>query len=297
MNIEKLKELAEQGLYYSQIAEQLNCSESTVKKYARKNNIKIATKIIRANNEETKEQIQNLLNQGKTNLEIAKELHISPTTARRYTKELLGRDTNTIRAKKIENVSLSQEQLEIIYGCLLGDMCITTTQAGARLYIGQGGQHENYFDHLCEIFKDFLGKISKAQRFDKRTNKYYSKYSVRSLANIVWKNIYDEIYINGVKTITQNWLDKITWRSIAYWFMDDGSVRGLFATNCFSLEEVKLLQKMFSDKFNIQTRIRQMANKTNQWLLIIENKDLENFEKQIKPYILDSMSYKLVKVK
>lgn len=297
MNIEKLKQLAEQGLYYSQIAEQLNCSESTVKKYARKNNIKIATKIIRANNEKTKIQIQNLLNQGKTNLEIAKALQISPTTARRYTKELLGTETNTVRAKKIKNISLSEEQLEILYGCLLGDMCITTTQAGARLYIGQGGQHEVYFDHLCEKFKGLLGKISKAQRFDKRTNKYYSKYSVRSLANVVWKNIYDQIYINGIKTITQDWVNKLTWKSIAYWFMDDGTVRGLFATNCFSLNEIKLLQEMFINKFNIKTRIRQVTNKKDQWLLIVENEDLENFEKQIKPYILDSMSYKLVKVK
>lgn len=38
---------------------------------------------------------------------------------------------------------------------------------------------------------------------------------------------------NGIKTITKSWLNKLTERSLAFWFMDDGSNSGILATNCF----------------------------------------------------------------
>lgn len=292
MDENKLKILVNEGKNYEEIALELNCNERTVEKYAKKLGLKVTTKIIRRNDPEVVNKIKQLLSEGKTNTQIAKELSISPTTARRYTRELIGQDTNSVKAKSLKEVSLSKNQLEIIYGSLLGDMAISKTPKSARFAIGQGGLHEEYFDYVCSKFPGLLGKVSKTPRFDKRTNKWYNKFVCRSLANEKYLEIYNELYINDKKTITREYLDKITAQGIAYWFMDDGSINGDFATNCFTEDEVKLLQEMFLNKFNINTRIKQVTGK-EEWLLIVKSESRKDFENLIKPYMHESMYYKL----
>lgn len=295
MNTEKLIKLVTEGKYSEDIAKELGCHRRTVDDWIKKLGLEPNLKITKRNSEEIKFQIQNLVKQGFTNIQIAQKLNISPTTARRYTKELLNLNTNSTKTKSIDKVELTQEQLEILYGCVLGDLNISKTKNLARFVISQGGQHEDYFDYLCSLFPGLLGKVSKTQRFDKRTNKYYNKFSVKSLAHQIYLNLYNQIYINNIKTITKEFVDKLTLRSIAFWFMDDGTVRGCFATNCFTLNEIELLQTVF-DKYQIKTRIRQVTGK-EQWLLIVENSDLEKFEKAIYPHLHKSMYYKLVKIK
>lgn len=125
----------------------------------------------------------------------------------------------------------------------------------ARLSITHSSKQEEYFDHKCAVLHNYLGKISKCPRFDKRVNKFYNKCSVRSKCHPLFTKIYNEFYINGIKTINDNILEKLTPRSIAYWFMDDGSNSGVIATNCFSYEECALIQKWFSSKYGIETTI------------------------------------------
>lgn len=292
INLNELKAQIESGLNYSQLAKMFDCNERTIEKHAKRLGLVVKTKITKRNDPVILEKIKTMVESGKTNNEIAKELRISPTTARRYTKELLGKDTNSIKAKSVKDVCLTDEQLEIIYGSLLGDMSISKTKNLARISITQGGSHEDYFDFICSKFEGLLGKISKEPRFDNRTKKWYNKFIVRFLAHKQYLSIYNLIYKNGVKTITQEWLDKLTPKSIAYWFMDDGSRSGDLATNCFTLQEVELCQKWFKDKFNIDTRIRKIVNK-EQWLLIICVNSRQNFDDLIRPYIHKSMLYKL----
>lgn len=292
INLNELKTQIESGLNYSQLAENFSCNERTIERYAKKLGLNVKTKITKRNDPVILEKIKMLVNSGKTNSEIAKELSISPTTVRRYTKDLLGKDTNSVKTKSIKDVCLTDEQLEIIYGSLLGDMSISKTKNLARLSISQGGNHESYFDFVCSKFEGLLGKVSKEPRFDNRTKKWYNKFIVRFLAHNRYLDMYKLIYKNGVKTITQEWLDKLTPRSIAYWFMDDGSRNGDFATNCFTLQEIELCQKWFKDKFNIDTRIRKVTNK-EQWLLFICVESRQTFDNLIKPYMHESMLYKL----
>lgn len=77
--------------------------------------------------------------------------------------------------------------------------------------------------------------------------------------------------------------------------MDDGSKRGIFATNSFSYNEIQLLQRMFYEKYNITSTIKTQYNNNNkQFLLQINNKDLRKFEDLIRPYMHQSMMYKLL---
>lgn len=291
INWDYLETYVSEGLTYEEIAKKLDCSESTVRKHIKNLQLKPNLKICKANDQELMAKVDELVKQGLTNKQISDKLGICETTTRRYTK-LLGKDTNSVKTKSIDCIDLTDEQLEIIYGGMLGDMNISKTEKLARLSISQGGNHELYFDHLCDCFNGLLGKVSKKQRFDKRTNKFYNKFVVRSLAHQKYLDLYNFFYPNGTKTITEEWIKRLTPRSIAYWFMDDGSLHGELATNCFSLKEVKMLQDMFLDKYNIKTRLYNPP-KTNQYVIFIENSDLHLFEDLVRPYIVDSMKYKL----
>ena len=289
---EQLINLITEGKCYDEICNILKCDRGTVLRNAKRLGISVKPKKDRKNDLCFLEEIKRLQKLGKTTLEISTKLNVSPPTIRKYLK-ILGKETNSIKNKRIINVNLTPEQLEIIYGSLLGDLCISKTKNSARLSFNQGGNHEEYFDHLCSLFSGLLGKINKTPRYDSRTRKYYNKFYVRSLAHNVYLQIYNEVYINGVKTITKEWLSKITPKGIAYWFMDDGSRRGLFATNSFSKEECLLLQEMFLTKFNIKTRLYQSPN-LEQYTLCIKAESLTDFENLIKPYIIPSMKYKLI---
>ena len=76
--------------------------------------------------------------------------------------------------------------------------------------------------------------------------------------------------------------------------MDDGSKNGILATNCFTKDEVIKLKNMLKNKFNLNFRIKKVYNK-NQWILCVLPKSKQDFENLIRPYIIDSMKYKLTK--
>lgn len=223
--------------------------------------------------------------------EIESVLKISKTTIRKYIVKYLNKTPNSSK-KKLQNFNISEEQLEIIYGSMLGDMSMSLSKNLARFNIGQGGIHEQYFDHLCNVFGELMGKKYKTKVFDKRTKKYYNRFTCRSLSHKFYNDLYELFYINGKKTITKEWLNKLTIKGIAYWFMDDGDKNGVFATNSFSLDEIKLLQQWFLDKLNIHSRIKKISNK-NQYLLIITKNSLKDFNNLIRPFIIKSMYYKL----
>lgn len=239
---EKLLELHVSGKTCQEIRDELGYSLTTIRKYIRDAGYVPNSKICKLD-DAILNDVSRCLDEGKTNKEIATELGISPTTTRKYTKEILNRQTNSVKHHRVASIELTQEQLEVLYGSLLGDMCITKSKNLCRVCINHGGDQEAYFDHKCTIFDGLLGKISKTPRYDKRTNKYYNKFAVRLLSHSTYNKLYDQLYVNGIKTLTREWLDKVTPRGLAFWFMDDGCNSGTLATNCFTLDECKTIQQ------------------------------------------------------
>lgn len=289
---EKILQLHSEGKTCQEIKDVVGYSLPTIRKCIKNAGFTTNSKIARLN-KEILDKIEELLNIGKTNTEIAKELGISPTTARKYTTEFLNRETNSVKTKSIvkKELELTDEQMEVLRGSLLGDMCLSTTAKLHRVSISHGGEQESYFDHKCEIFKNILGKVSKTPRYDKRTQKYYNKYSVRLLAHPKFEELYNELYINGVKTITKEYLAKLTPRSLAYWFMDDGCSYGTLATNCFSKEECELIREWLYTTYNIETTLQKAPN--NQWIVYIRTKSRKTFYELVFPYFIPSMLYKI----
>ena len=262
----KIIELNQKGLTCQEIKNLLGGSLTTIRKYIKESGFQTNSKITRLNND---------------------VLH--------HIDILLNKDTNSSKNKRIINeyVELTKTQEEILYGSLLGDMSISKTKNSYRPSISHGGQQELYFDYKCKEFKNLLGKINKSKRFDKRTKKYYNKYSVKFLANQVYEKFYNSLYKNGTKSVTQEWLDKITPLGLAIWFMDDGSNCGTIATNCFIKEECFLIQKWLKSKYNIETTLQKQRKENIQYVIYIKTNSRKLFYNTIIKYVIPSMLYKL----
>lgn len=289
----KIIELNQKELTCQEIKNLLGGSLTTIRKYIKENGFQTNSKITRLNND-VLHHIDILLNKGYTNSEIAEKLKMSKTTTRKYTY-ILNKDTNSSKNKRIINkyIELIKTQEEILYGSLLGDMSISKTKNLYRPSISHGGQQELYFDYKCKEFKNLLGKINKSKRFNKRTKKYYNKYSVKFLANQVYEKFYNSLYKNGIKSVTQEWLDKITPLGLAIWFMDDGSNCGTIATNCFTKEECFLIQKLLKSKYNIETTLQKQRKENIQYVIYIKTNSRKLFYNTIIKYVIPSMLYKL----
>jgi phage FluMu gp28-like protein len=190
--------------------------------------------------------------------------------------------------------TLSQIQKEILYGLLLGDGHLALApkyKKSAHLEITHSIKQKEYQQHLKEIF-------------DCRETKYIKTSYGGEVNQILTKNnkelleIYNEIY-KDKKEITNNYLNKLTDASLAYWFMDDGSNcdRNIhLATHSFSYNENFLIQQWFKNKYNLFPQIITESRKKQPLHYLTFNRDdSRRFIKIISRYIIPSMRYKLKK--
>ena len=195
-----------------------------------------------------------------------------------------------------------QEAFEMILGSLLGDASINHRYEDR--YIGVQFNHcidqLEYYNYKRKIMGKYVGqdrvKISgygsKMHSCVTRANPHINEY--------IKKNC----LINGKKTITKQWCDDLTPLSLAFWYMDDGTLsnrnkdryseRISFATNSFSVEECNLLQSMLLNKYGIDSTIHNKPSyKGNVIYLGVEGS--KKFCSLIAPYVCNSMKYKLPK--
>src|SRR5580693_1937268 len=106
---------------------------------------------------------------------------------------------------------------QIILGTLLGDASIYADKTTFRLDISHGWKQRAYLEWKADLigaeqsvskYKTGYGSIGYRIR-------YYNKEILTPIAAIVLKD--------GVKTITQKWLDGLNDVSLALWYQDDGS--------------------------------------------------------------------------
>lgn len=191
------------------------------------------------------------------------------------------------------NKNLTDFQKEILIGLLLGDSCLhfrNKNKKSVRLEFKVGKKNYLYLQHLIDIYKDLFNLNTKIG--ETKTSFYIKTKTIKILFPF-----YTLFYINGKKVITDDLLNSIffTEKSLAYWFMDDGHCenkagRYKISTQCFSLENQKLLQILLKKKFQIET---MLYKKDRSHILVIKRESTKRFRSLIEPYIIDSMKYKL----
>ena len=286
--IEKLHKMYLEGMTCEKIGQLTGHKTDTVSKYLKENyGIKPQRKIDLV-------ILSKLAKEGKTTKEMAEYFNVHPSAISYWKKHINEGELKIIPLFSQEEHKLSHIQEQMILGSLLGDMNIGIPRkrhSTCRLAIVHSAKQKELFMKKVEILGEFMGSYKENSYFDKRTNKTYYTIRGNSKSHNIFNNIYNTLYINNIKTITQEYLDMIDHPiALAYWFMDDGCYEGILATNGFTENEVDLLKLWLKEKWNIDT-IKKAYKKY--FTLKITKESRPSFDKLISPYIIPSMQYKL----
>lgn len=166
---------------------------------------------------------------------------------------------------------LTQHQEDLVRGSLLGDSYLKKRSKRARktsLVIMQCEPQKRYFDLKCRVLTPLL--VKRSERFIKSKFENASKvYEAWTYSSLKLASIYDELYTQGKKRVTREYLDKLSDRAVFYWFMDEGSVYRYrtkagkerysitFHTQGFSLEETIIIKDWFVGRYSVPAEVER----------------------------------------
>lgn len=205
-----------------------------------------------------------------------------------------------MRSRAIEaykaTLRLSDVQREILVGILLGDACLETQNAGRtyRLKVEQGIAHADYVQHLHSVLRDWVLSPPRPKQGQTRgvttLNLAFQTVSHTELS------LYGELfYRNRRKVVPELIGELLTARGLAYWFMDDGSMKSseskgvLFNTHAFSSDDIDRLTEVLV-RFGLLARTRRQSD-GNQ--IYVSGASYERFVELVNPYVIEAMRYKV----
>lgn len=200
---------------------------------------------------------------------------------------------------RYNNIPINREQEQIIIGSLLGDGCISYSgknSKNASLTIKHGDKQKDYVLYKYEFIKNLCNKgmYSKFREDFRPGWVSHTEHSIQTKSLKIFTEYRENWYKSGKKQVYKNDFEKIEGLGLAIWYMDDGNIERCgctLSTLCFNNESLKIIQSVLKSKFNIETTIQ----KNNQ--LHIRAKSFNTFKRLIEPYVIDSLKYKIVRLK
>jgi hypothetical protein len=190
----------------------------------------------------------------------------------------------------------NQDVLSVIIGSLLGDgYANARTIEGVRFSYRQSEIHKDYLFWLYEFFfqRGYCSSL-KPRRYTRRVKgKEYYGYEFNTFTFRSLKWIHKLFYKEGVKYINPNLELYLTPLALAIWIMDDGCWTGSgvrIATNCFKLEEVKLLANMLVKLYGLNYTIQTIEGHHS---IYITKDSIAMLKALVLPHVIPSMRYKL----
>jgi hypothetical protein len=200
-----------------------------------------------------------------------------------------------------KKLKLTNFQKKVLIGILLGDAHLQINKNGTcRLFIEQSVKdHQDYAYHLYDVFKEFC--LSPPVLREKRQHVFIRTMfhaSFRFYGKLFYKKVTGlplDAKVRHKKVIPKNIHKFLNPVSLAYWYMDDGALKGKnrygkrLHTEGFNHEEVEKLCNAMRN-FGIQTNMHRQYDKR---LLYITQPADPLFTEMIYPHVVPSMRYKL----
>lgn len=236
--------------------------------------------------------VESLINEGFTYQQIADRLNVKRSSVGRFCRKHFGLLQDRGKSTR-QSLPITDRQYEILFGSLLGDLCIAKHKKTFRGSITHSIKQTDYIQYLHNELSTISGELRNINVNIK--DKVYKELCFTLRPNLMLKNLYNNFYaeFNGKKDVPFN-LDKLTPLAIAIWFMDDGflidnghSKTLGFSTCSFSLSGLLRLQEYLQHNYCINTIIRK------NFYLVVKRDSYETLKNLISPYIIDSMKYKL----
>lgn len=288
MDIQRLVECHREGKTDVEIASIMNVSRQLIQVNRKKLGLKSNFSYI-SFRKMNYEEVEKLVKENKTDREIAELFNVKPISIYFFRKRNNIERDNLLINKAIKPTN---RQLSIIVGSLLGDASLQKTNINPFFSCEHGIKQLEYCKWKAEELESLGVKFSiyKRKTIDERTGLYYESAICRLPANPEFLPIYNNLYIDGRKTITSEYLKDFNELSLAVMFMDDGSRHGSsinIATNCFTEEELILLLEFFKERFNLTFHIN-----SNHSIYLLK-RDFEHFKELVLPYMQKELLYKL----
>ena len=198
---------------------------------------------------------------------------------------------------------LTSIQHEVLVGNLLGDGGIYYRNQNSRRHAFQFGQgsraHEEYVDHVYRIFEGWVRRPphTRTRNFVLKTGELGTSREFVTISHPIFDWYAQAFYRNGKKGLPLQIEDWITPRTVAYWYMDDGSIKSkdskglIFNTQGFTKEEVEKLASLLESKLGLAAWPRSQGQEG--WQIYVSGKSFARFMEVVAPYIIPSMMYKV----
>lgn len=182
-------------------------------------------------------------------------------------------------------------------GCLLGDAAIVRSSPTSswRLVFRHGQAQEAYCWHKAEQLADYVTTPPVAGK-----NRGWGKITVSF--GTVSSSAFDLLAAittqDGKKTVTAVWAAALTWESLAYWVMDDGTRQAnriYFCTHGFSKTEVELLARRLREMgMSSATAAPVKVRGQVKHIIRLNTDDSRRLSRQVEPWVHPSLQYKLI---
>lgn len=199
-----------------------------------------------------------------------------------------------------------EDVIPAIYGMLLGDSHIYNDKRSnglLRVVATNGEAQLDYLEYKKSLFNCGEGRIVNSGTGSYENSKPVYHYFL-PVDPYIDKNLREDIYKDGKKKITKEVVDKLTEISLAFLYMDDGTISHRngekqnpqirINTQGFSKEENELLSECLNNKFGISCHVveERRKDKPIYYHIYIDVKGTPKFLKMITPYMCKSMAYK-----
>jgi hypothetical protein len=193
---------------------------------------------------------------------------------------------------------LSEEQKEVLIGILLGDAALETQNGGRtyRLKIEHSLKQKAYAEHLYKLFNDWARTKPWERKVTLPNGKTYINIVFSTLSYSSLRFYAHQFYHGRTKTVPRLIGKWLTPRAIAYWFMDDGSIKSkqskgvIFNTHGYQKHEINRLIEVLCKKFHLEAKLR---NQKEGYQIYVSGKSYGSFTKLVLPHILPEMTYKI----
>ena len=189
------------------------------------------------------------------------------------------------------------EVIQALVGSLLGDRHLEKRGNGIRAKFEQTNRNVEYLMWFHKFFavRGYCSEQTpKLFKLIKKNNFVYHgyKFTTYSFSSLYW--LYEAFYINKIKHLPIELLSEfITPIALAIWFIDDGSVLGKgykIATSCFEKQELDKLCLFLYNKYDLECSLHKDGK---YFSLYIKSTSTHIFATLVKPYMINSMKYKL----
>jgi recombination protein RecA len=195
---------------------------------------------------------------------------------------------------------LSDQQMEIVRGSIMGDGALSPVRSGyaARFRFGHGRKQAIYADWKASLFSNIV--------HSRTTNdKDVVFYDFTPMTELI--GLRQSVYVEGKKQFDDDFFKQLTPLSLAVWYMDDGCLtvrsKGLQARTvggsgrieiCVQAMDAVTRQRLVNylkDTWSIVPVLRERAGKA---VLVFDRLATDQFQSLVAPYVHPSMAYKLL---